>query len=86
MASWNSSATLAACHTLASVFPACSMVVHIAPHAPTSDFMASLACSSAMVMDPPEITAGGMASAGSSATREISWISPYAIPTGWPSM
>ena len=86
MASWNSSATLAACHTLVSVFPACSMVVHIAPHAPTSDFMASLACSSVMVMDPPEITAGGTASVCPSSAREISGISPYAVPTGWPSM
>ena len=86
MASWNSSASRQAAHTLASAFPACSMVVHIAPHAPASDFIASLACSSVMVMDPPEITAGGTASVGSSAAREISGISPYAVPTGWPSM
>lgn len=86
MASWNSSASRQAAHTLATAFPACSTVVHIASHAPASDFMASLACSSVMVADPPENTADGTASTGSSAAREISGISPPAIPTGWPSM
>ena len=48
--------------------------------------MASLACSSVMVTDPPENAADGTASTGSSAVREISGISPPAIPTGRPSM
>lgn len=86
MASWNSSASRQAAHTLAIAFPACSTVAHVWSHALASDFMASPARSSVMVMDPLEITAGGVASVGSFATREISGISPYAVPAGCPSM